>query len=215
MSKQFRTTLLFLCIVAPIGFCLFFFEVRSNFRVVVPQKVYRSAQPSNAQIKEWVGCYGIKTLINLRGDAGRVTVEEQATADELGIKMVSLRISSKRLPARYKLVELIRMIETAEPPVLIHCRSGIDRAGTASVLAAMAIGKVDYDTAKWQSYVPPGPWKRKRYHNRIYFHDYLHISDVFKFYEKYCRSNGLDVNNWQQFKQWVNDTNSLPEVEPI
>jgi hypothetical protein len=73
---------------------------------------------------------------------------------------------------------------------------------------------MDYDKARWQAYVAPGPWKRKKYEFRDYPQDYSHISDVFRLYESYCKQNNLDTNNWQQFKQWVIDTNSLPEVEP-
>ncbi len=209
-----NAVVLCLQISIPLGIYLFFFQVRSNFRSVVPQKVYRSAQPTLAQLEEWVARYGIKTVINLRGDESEIIAKEKALLDELGVKMLSLRLSSKRLPARFILLNLMDMIEKAQPPMLIHCRSGIDRAGTASTLAAMAVGHCDYKTARWQSYVPPGPWKRKKYKRRLYFHDYLHISDIFKFYENYRRNNSSNANDWQQFKNWVKKTDTLPEVEP-
>ena len=182
--------------------------------MVVPQKVYRSGQPTPGQLREWTKKYGIKTVINLRGDVEQAVRDEQAAADELGLKMITMTLSSRRLPAKYLLIELIGHIETAEPPVLLHCRSGIDRSGTAGALAAFAIGDIPYEKAKWQAYVAPGPWKRRKYEHRDYPDDYLHISDVFRLYEKYCKKNNLDTNNWQQFKQWVHDTNSLPEKEP-
>ena len=91
--------------------------------------------------------------------------------------------------------------------MLLHCRRGIDRAGTASMLAAMAIGKVDYDTAKWQAYVPSGPWKRPRED------DYIHISDMLSLFESYCRRNGLNGNDWQQFKRWAVDREASDERE--
>ena len=185
-----------------------------NFKVVVPQKIYRSGQPTPEQLRKWTKKYGIKTVINLRGDVEQAVKDEQAVADELGLKMITMTLSSRRLTARYLLIELIEHIETAEPPLLLHCRSGIDRAGTACAIAAFATGDVPYDEAKWQAYVAPGPWKRKKYENRDYPDDYLHISDVFRLYEKYCTKNNLDTNNWPQFKQWVHDTNSLPESEP-
>ena len=204
----------FILVAAALACHVVFLAAKGNFREVIPQKVYRSAQPTPAQLKEWVRRHRIKTVINLRGDAEKIVADEQATAKDLGLNMISICLSSHRLPARYLLVELIETIEAVELPVLIHCRSGIDRAGTASALAAMAIGDVDYDRAKWQAYVVPGPWKRKNYENRQYLQDYSHISDVLRLYESYCRRNSLDTNDWQRLKEWVVGTESLPEVEP-
>jgi protein tyrosine phosphatase (PTP) superfamily phosphohydrolase (DUF442 family) len=196
------------------GYYIVFFKVMGTFREVVPQKIYRSGQPSPALLKEWVKRYKIKTVLNLRGYEQKAIAIEEAVARELGLKMISMNISSHRLPARHILLYLIKHIETIELPMLIHCYSGVDRAGTASALAAMARGNVDYDEAKWQAYVPPGPWKRRKYNNRRYFQYYAHISDVFKLYEGYCKRNNLDTNDWQRLKQWVVNTESLPEVEP-
>lgn len=193
----------FLVIAIPLGYYLFFFVVKANFREVVPQKVYRSAQPSPAQLKKWVHRYGIRTVINLRGDAGKATKDEKTTADKLGIEMVTIRFSSSSLPMRDSLAKLIQTIETAEQPILMHCRGGVERSGMASTLAAMAIGKEDYDTAKWQAYVPPGPRKRQRKNN------YVHISDVLKFYERHRQSNEPDTNDWQEFKEWSTRTSLL------
>jgi protein tyrosine phosphatase (PTP) superfamily phosphohydrolase (DUF442 family) len=187
------------------GYYLVFIEARGNLHEVVSQKVYRSAQPSPEVLKRWVRQYNIRTIINLRGDAG----DERKLADQLGIMTISIPFSAYRLPSTDSLVELIRAIETAELPLLIHCRAGVDRAGTASTLAAMAIGKVDYDTAKWQAYVAPGPWKRKRLGYRNPADQYIHISDIFKLYEGYCKRNNLKTNHWQQFRQWAIDHRSL------
>lgn len=189
-------------------------SLNGNFEEVVPQKVYRSGQPTPEQLKKWAEQYGIKTIINLRGDVEKEVKAEQTAAKELDLEMISMHLSSRRLTARYLLIDLIETIEKAETPILIHCRSGIDRAGTAAAIAAMVIGNIDYEKAKWQAYVAPGPWKRKKYDHRDYPQDYAHISDVFRLYERYCRDNNLDTNNWPQFKQWIRDTNALPEAEP-
>jgi len=210
-----RVLWVFLLIIAALGSYVAFSSAHGNFREVVPQKVYRSGQPSARQLRQWSKRHGLKTVINLRGQEAKPAKDEQAVAEELGLRMISICLSSHRLSAKYLLIELMETLETVEVPVLIHCHSGIDRAGTASALAAMAIGKVHYDKAKWQAYVAPGPWKRRRYVNRNYFQDYYHISDVFRLYESYCKHNGLETNNWQQLKQWVMTTKSLPEEEPL
>lgn len=176
---------------------LVFFVVGANFREVVPDKVYRSAQPSSGQLRQWVRRYGIKTVINLRGHAGQTTEDERAVSDELGAEMISVTLSANRIPTKDRRAQLVRAIETAEQPILIHCAHGVDRAGTVSVLAAMAIGGMDYDKARWHAYVPPGPWKRKS------ASDYVHISDMLRLYESSCRRKGLDTDDWDQLRQWI------------
>jgi protein tyrosine phosphatase (PTP) superfamily phosphohydrolase (DUF442 family) len=202
---------LFLMTLAGIGYFLFLFVINANFREVVPNKVYRSGQPSPNHLRKWVTKYGIKTVINLRGSSEKEIEQEQLTADELGVKFVSIYLSGKRLATTSELADLIDALENAETPVLLHCRSGIDRSGMAGALAAMVIGNVDYDEAKWQAYVAPGPWKRKDYSSRRpnYIHNYAHISDFFKLYESYCRRERLDSNNWQQLKRWALETGPL------
>ncbi len=187
------------------GYYLYFFVINANFREVVPNKVYRSAQPSPNHLRKWAGRYGIKTVINLRGSSEKEIEQEQSTADELGVKLVSIHLSGKRLATTSELTELIDALESAETSVLLHCKSGVDRTGTASALAAMVIGNVDYNRAKWQAYVAPGPWKRKDFSKRRpnYIHNYAHISDFFKLYENYCQRERLDTDNWQQLKHWA------------
>ncbi len=205
-SKWLRNVfIMFLVVAIPLGYYLFFFVIKANFREVVPRKVYRSAQPSPAQLKKWVRRYGIRTVINLRGDAGKVTEDEIAAANDMGIEIITIRFNSSSLPTRDSLAKLIHTLETAEQPILMHCRDGVKRTGLAGTLAAMAIGKESYDTAKWQAYVPPGPWNRERGNN------YIHISDVLKFYERYRQTKERDKDDWQQFKEWANRTSLLDE----
>lgn len=208
-TKRLRkgSVVTFVIAVLLAGFYLVNFGLMANFHEVVADSVYRSAQPSPGQLERWIRRYDIKTVINLRGNAGKITESEKAVTGRLGVEMVSMAFSAGKIPSKGQLTELIRTIENCRLPVLIHCRQGIDRAGTAGTIAAMAIGKTDYDTAKWQAYVPPGPWKRKRKRN------YNHISDVLKLYETYCRRSGLGNGEWGQFKKWAIDIRESVDVE--
>lgn len=171
---------------------------KSNFREVVPQKVYRSAQPSVADLRKWAQRYGIKTLINLRGyHGGELREQEKKVAKELGISYAELNLRANEMLPPNQLKELVHVIETAEPPVLVHCRRGVDRAGTASALATMAIGGQSFQQARWQAYVAPGPWKRLKAGN------YGHVSDVLAQYEWFCKRSNIDTGGWEQFKTWA------------
>lgn len=206
-SRLLRTLARLVAIAIPCGYFLLFFVVNANFREVVPQKVYRSGQPSEAQLAGWIRWYGIRTVINLRGKVPRSTSSLQAILNKSDVKLIAIRLSVGKVPTRNLLVEIIKTIETAGEPILIHCRQGVDRSGTVSALAAMAVGKEDYSTARWQAYVPPGPWKRKRKN------DYRHISDILKVYENYCRRNKLSTDGWEQFRQWATDANSFSDKD--
>jgi len=193
----------FALVVAPAGgYYLYTFAINRGLREVVPQKVYRSAQPSASKMKQWVRRHGIKTVINLRGRGPQTAKDARKAATELGVETISMHLSPDKIPSAQQLRELIENLEKAKLPVLVHCKRGFDRAGTASAVAAMVIGQIDYDTAKLHSYLPPGPWKR------MARGDYVHISDIFKVYEGYCRRNNLNRNDWRRFKKWSTDLRS-------
>ena len=141
-------SIVLLLLISVSGSLLAYSSINGNFEEVVPREVYRSAQPTDEQLRQWAKQYGIRTIINLRGDDEKEVEDEEATAKELGIEMISFHLSSRRLPAKYLLIELIESIETSKKPILLHCHSGIDRAGTASAIAAMVIGNIDYEEAK-------------------------------------------------------------------
>ena len=185
-------------IFAMIAYYMIFYWFQGNFHEVVPQKVYRSGQCSASQLRKLIEQHHIKTVINLRGYHGKKAREaEIKLVDELGVKYVELDLKANALLPPELLRDLIGSIESAQTPLLVHCLRGIDRAGTASALAAMAIGSVEFDKAKWQAYVPLGPWKRRQKGN------YAHISDVLVRYEQSCRRDGLSTDGWSQFKDWA------------
>jgi len=170
---------------------------KGNFHEVVPYRVYRSAQPSSEQLRAWIQRYGLKTIVSLRGTASPVAAEEEAVATSMGADMVHLSLGAHELMSSETLVRLIEVLQTAREPMLIHCYHGVDRAGTASAIAAWLRGGQPYDRAKWQAYVPPGPWKHRNGAN--------HISDVLTLYEDYCRGRGLSPDDPSLFKYWARD----------
>ena len=206
-----RLIVLFI-ILCGAGYYYFNFIVNANLREVVPGKVYRSAQPSENQLKKIIKEYGIKTVINLRAKKTKDYEKEKLVTDQFGIKFVRMDLSRSKLVPTSELQRLVEVLETAQTPVLLHCKSGVDRSGFVSALAAMAIGHEDFNVAKWQAYAPPGPQKRKDF-SKIradYLYNYVHISDTLKLYEDFCRQNNRNENDWNQFVQWVNE---LPPTE--
>jgi protein tyrosine phosphatase (PTP) superfamily phosphohydrolase (DUF442 family) len=108
---------------------------RTNFHAV-DDKLYRSAQPTTYQLKRYIKQYGIKTVINLRRFKGRSTLGhlEKRVCDEMGVKMVSIKAYSRKIPEPHTLEAFKEVFDTIEYPALMHCKSGADRAGLGSAL---------------------------------------------------------------------------------
>jgi glycosyltransferase involved in cell wall biosynthesis len=98
--------------------------------------LYRINQPSPSRLALYQRKYGIKTVINLRGQneqLGWYRLEEQA-CEELGLKLVNTQVYSRGLVDLGRLLELKGIIQNLELPAVVHCKSGADRAGFFSVL---------------------------------------------------------------------------------
>jgi protein tyrosine/serine phosphatase len=105
----------------------------TNLDEVAPG-VYRSNQPAPGRLR-LMAARGIRTVLNLRGATPHSPyLFERETCDALGMTLVDLRLNARRAPPRAALLELIDLLETLETPLLIHCKSGADRAGLASAI---------------------------------------------------------------------------------
>ncbi|WP_414088379.1 dual specificity protein phosphatase family protein [Rhizobium sp. BR 314] len=124
----------------------------TNFHPVIEGEVYRSSQPSAETIAQFQKQYGIKTIINLRGDnSGHHWYDnEVAEAKQLDINHIDFRMSSARELTQEQAEQLVAIMRDAPKPILIHCQAGSDRTGLASALYLAAIAKVDEATAEHQ-----------------------------------------------------------------
>lgn len=78
---------------------------------------------------------GIRTMINLRGDTdvGSFALSQRA-CEKHGIRLISFKLYSRKAPDPRRIHEVKRLFEQVEYPILIHCKSGADRAGLMSAL---------------------------------------------------------------------------------
>jgi len=104
-----------------------------NFHEVAPG-VWRSAQPSPRDIRR-LAKRGLRTVINLRGtrDCGSFRLEQQA-CEKYGVRLVNFKLRSRGAPERQTVRDVATLFADIEYPVLIHCKSGADRAGLMSAL---------------------------------------------------------------------------------
>jgi protein tyrosine/serine phosphatase len=109
-------------------------DIYCNIHQVGPG-VWRSAQPSPRHLR-WAKRKGIRTIINLRGrrdDCGSYILEREACG-ELGLILVDFPIRSRSPLDRETLKAAVALFDDIEFPVLMHCKSGADRAGFMATL---------------------------------------------------------------------------------
>ena len=105
-----------------------------NNRHQISKDAWRSAQPAPHHIR-WIADRGVKTVVNLRGrqSFGTRWLQERA-CERHGIKLVDLKLRSRAAPTREDFHAVRELLNTVTYPILIHCKSGADRAGLMSVM---------------------------------------------------------------------------------
>jgi protein tyrosine/serine phosphatase len=115
--------------------------VWDNFAEVVPGKWYRANHPTPGRIARLVEQYGVRTIVNLRGarQCGSDALSREA-ASRLGLDHIYMAFESRGAPHRDRILRFHEIWRDMKTPVLMHCKSGADRAGLASGLVLMFEG---------------------------------------------------------------------------
>ncbi|MBE3639448.1 fused DSP-PTPase phosphatase/NAD kinase-like protein [Mangrovicoccus algicola] len=104
-----------------------------NMEEIAPG-IWRSNQPSPRRVAHYAKM-GIRTIINLRGEKRHSPyLFEREACDRHGITLLDIELSARKLVSREDLLRLLDLMRRAERPMLMHCKSGSDRAGFAAVL---------------------------------------------------------------------------------
>ena len=111
----------------------------TNRHAVIPGRVYRSAQLSDATLDRAIAEHGIRTVVNLRGtcpDTPWYLAEARATA-AADVNLEDVSLSAKRLPAPAEVRRLVEVLDGTEYPILLHCQQGADRTGLAATMVLL------------------------------------------------------------------------------
>jgi protein tyrosine phosphatase (PTP) superfamily phosphohydrolase (DUF442 family) len=114
-------------------------EWTHNFGVVVPGHIYRSGQMSGDDLARVLKTYGIKTVLNLRGpNPGEAWYRaERSVSTAKSATQVDLSLSSCEWMSRTQLRTLIRVLDSCEYPILIHCEHGSERTSLVSAFSEL------------------------------------------------------------------------------
>ena len=103
----------------------------------VNDHLYRGAQPKDAQYEE-LAALGVKTVVDLRGDAKK---DSRASAERAGLRYINLPLDDKSYPqadAAARFLEIVN--DPANGVVYVHCAGGRHRTG-----ALVAVYRMDVD----------------------------------------------------------------------
>jgi protein tyrosine phosphatase (PTP) superfamily phosphohydrolase (DUF442 family) len=123
-----------------------------NWHELIPGQVYRCAQLTPDQLRQAIRRHGIRTVVNLRGccpDFDWYRGECRATFD-LDVSQEDVTLSAIRLPAPAEVRRLVEIFERTEPPILFHCRQGVDRTGVTAALALLLTTDTSLPVARRQ-----------------------------------------------------------------
>ena len=122
-----------------------------NFRTVEKNVFYGSRQMAPKALERAVHKYGIKTVINLRGNNPGTPWydDEVAACRRLGVAHESFAWSKGRLPDPESLLKFIELVESGQKPFLAHCEGGTHRTGVAAACYLLLQG-ADLATARKQ-----------------------------------------------------------------
>ncbi|HYP63938.1 MAG TPA: sulfur transferase domain-containing protein [Acidocella sp.] len=113
----------------------------TNFAVVKPGVLYRSNHPTPGNLAAFTRKVGLKSLINLRGQAknGSDALSRDA-ARRLGLDFYDMAFESRGAPHKDRILRLAGILAGMKAPALIHCKSGADRAGLVAGLFVLIEG---------------------------------------------------------------------------
>jgi protein tyrosine phosphatase (PTP) superfamily phosphohydrolase (DUF442 family) len=99
--------------------------------VVEPGRLYRSNHPLPWQLAQAHRRYGLRSVLNLRVHAARNGSDRlgEWQAASLGLRHAYAPFESRGAPHRDRILALRALFSELPEPVLIHCKSGADRAG--------------------------------------------------------------------------------------
>jgi protein tyrosine/serine phosphatase len=102
----------------------------------VNDSYFRGAQPAGQDYAD-LAALGIKTVINLIGDADR-DPQEASMVDRQGMRYVNIPMSTRVSPTAVQLDQFLALVnDAASLPVYVHCVGGSHRTGVMTAVYRM------------------------------------------------------------------------------
>jgi protein tyrosine phosphatase (PTP) superfamily phosphohydrolase (DUF442 family) len=127
-------------------------QATHNFGTVQRGQIYRSGQMPAVALAQTLREHRIKSVLNLRGanQGDSWYRDEVTTTNEAQATQYDVAMSSCVWMSRAQLRALVRVLRTAERPLLIHCAWGSERTGLISAFAELLRPGCTLEDAKAQ-----------------------------------------------------------------
>ena len=114
-----------------------------NWAVVEPGRLYRSNHPLPWQLARAARRHALRSVINLRGEAQGKGSDALGRwqAGALGLNHVYAAFESRGAPHKDRILRLAELFRTLPEPILVHCKSGADRAGLVAGIWLLLQGR--------------------------------------------------------------------------
>ncbi len=124
------------------------FEVQKNFDEVVPGKLFRSGQPGEGQLEDWIREYGLRSILDFRHS---VPEYERELAREYGVQLFHIPFSARTGLSEERWREIREILTRQENlPLLYHCRSGADRTGLVTARYRVEVQGRPLEETLWE-----------------------------------------------------------------
>ena len=168
---------------------------QGNVGVVIPARVYRSAQLTPDALGALVRRHGIRAVLNLRGQNPEAWYRGEVAATlAAGAVQVDVPIASDQWLSRDQARTLVEVLDDAAfRPILIHCEWGAERTGLVAAFAALlreggTLAEARAQFSPWYLFLPVGDGAVMRGHLTCY--------------ESWLRSRRLG-HSPRRFRRWV------------
>jgi hypothetical protein len=166
-----------------------------NRHAVIPGRVYRCAQPSEADLRAMVRDHHVRTVINLRGLSQVMDwyEVEARTLHDLNVSQEDVTFSANRLPSPSELRRLIDVLDHAEYPIVFHCKQGADRTGLTAAVVLLLSPDSSLSEAMRQL------WPR---YGHFRFGRTAAIDGFFDLYKAWLKGEGAE-HSPERFRHWA------------
>ena len=119
-----------------------------NTRHAIADDCYRSSHPMPYQLRGAARA-GVRSVLSLRGDETHVgsNVLEMDACAEQGLVLANYPIGSRDAPDKKQVKRIVELFREMPKPLLLHCKSGADRAGLVSAIYLLTEKNAPVDEA--------------------------------------------------------------------
>jgi len=125
----------------------------NNLHEVRKNELFRSAEMKPAEMATVVKEKGIKTVLDVRANPNDLSPEytgEEKAVSDVGATYATFPMVGSRELSQKAVLDLLNLIDNAEPPLLVHCTSGTHRSGAVAAIWLMERDGVSFDEAMKQ-----------------------------------------------------------------